>query len=444
MLIATFIVYALVQAPLVLFIGLGFSAGLVLSAIYWNLRSNFYIQSVFIFINSIVQLILLLTIPNPYNSGALWIIYTLCIFWWMKDWILHFAEYNYENYFKPYQRSYAKKHGSINQYKYSEHVNAINAWDDLKFYLIAVPYAVLNVFLLIAYNFDPAFKFVVVLSPVSILICTAVFLIMFKVKGIEPVGGRDDKTTSFGDVFISFSKPFKALGRGFISFFKIFALPFKRSYRSSGRSKTRSSYSSYSSTSSKTKIRTKKQRSYISRSYSYSGDFSVLSLVLTLVFFAFVLLFVFLERESIMSSQVGNWGEWIINFVFERSKWFAHTSMVFNDCLLELNTDTFINLLTIIPLGILCLALLAVTAVIETVLSALYALLGLAVAAIAALLSLILTFVPGVLFIAGAVVAVITFKDGYSRANKIAAGIILPLELVACIYYFIVLFSHRV
>lgn len=439
-LIATFVVYSLVHASLVLFIGLGFASGIILSSIYWGLKSNFYVQSVYIFLNSVAQLILLLTISNPYNSGALWIIYTILIFWWMKDWILHFSEYNYENHIKPYAKAYTKKHGSLNQYSYNRHVDAINGWEDFKFYLFAIPYAVLNVFLLIAYNFDPSFRFVVFLSPVSILICTVIFLITFKVKGIEPTGGRDDNITSFGDVFLAFGKPFKAIGSALLNFFKLFTLPFKRSYR--GRSRTSSSYSSGSS---RRKARTKPQRSYRSRSYSYSsGDFSVISLVLPLVFFAIVILFIFLERESILSSQVGNWGEWILNFVFERSRWFAHTRLVFNDCLLELNTDTFINLLTIVPLGILTLALLALTAVIETVLSALYALIGLAVAAIAALLSLILTFVPGVLVLATIVVAIITFKDNCSRANKITTGIILPMEVIACVYYFIVLFSHRV
>ncbi len=436
-LVATFIVYALVEASLVLFIGLGFAGALILSAIYWNLKSNFYIQSVYIFLNSVVQLILLLTIKNPYNSGALWIIYTITIFWWMKDWIEHFAEYNYENYLKPYAKSYTKKHGSLNQYKYSEYANAIDGWENLKFYLLAIPYVILNVFLLLAYNFDSTFRFVVFLSPISILICIAVFLITFKVKGIEPTEGRNDTTTSFADVFLAFGKPFKALGNGLISFFKLFTLPFKKSYRSGSRRS-----SSYSSRSSKTRSRTK--RSYSSRSYSYSsGDFSVIWLVIPLVSLALVVLFIFLERESILSSQVGNWGEWIFNFVFEESKWFALTKLVFNDCLMELNTDTFLNLLTIVPLGILCLALLVLAAVLEVALSAVYIVLGIAVAAIAAILSLILTFVPGVLALATIVVAVITFRKNCSLANKITTGVIVPMEVAACVYYFILLFSHR-
>lgn len=450
--IATLIVYSIIQASLVLFIGFGVAGGLILSSIYWELKTNFYIQSAFIFVNSIVQLILLVTIPDHYNGGALWIIYTILIFSWMRDWIVHFDAYHQAKYMKAYWRVATRGGGSgkvLDKSAYDEFLEGLDALQTIKYYLICTPYLIFNLLALMAYANDfPDVAFLPYVSPIIILICIVIFLINFKIKGIDPTEGALDTIKSFGDIFRVIGGWFKNLFSGLCDFFGSIVSFFiearlrkpRSSYSSKAPKKKQPKVKQY--TSSYTKPR--RERTVHIRSYSSShGDFSALNLILPIAFCAVCVIFLVLENSSLISGQVGSWSNGIFKFVFDESQWFVLTGMVWENCLMELNTDTLLNLITFIPLVILTLALLVVVVALELVLSIVYGILGVAVGVVVAILSFILAFIPGLLAAATVVVAVITFKKNNALANKIASSLLVCANIAVCVYYFVVLFSHQ-
>jgi len=132
----------------------------------------------------------------------------------------------------------------------------------------------------------------------------------------------------------------------------------------------------------------------------------------------------------------------VMNFFSERSQWFVLTGLVYENCLMQLEADSLMGILTYLPLLALCLALLALTVVLEIILSIAYFLLSLVLVILSIALSFVLVFVPGILAIATVIVTVLTFTGDKARSNKITSCVFLSLELVACVYYFIVLFSH--
>jgi len=444
-LIATFAVYAFIQLSFVLYIGLTLAGGLVLISIWEETSVNFYVQSVFLLLFSVGQVIGFYLIPDKVNAGIFWILFTVFLFTMMKDWIIHFASYSDKKYVKPYVRSQTRRYGGVDEYEYKKYLEGVDALEHLKFYSIAVPYAIFNVIILWVYYVDGGFWFLPILSPLAILLCIVAFLISFKVRDIDPIGYHDN-IRSFGDVFVAIGRYFKRLGTGFVDFItgigSFFGSIFHRrpSYK-----KSYGSSRSYSSYSTKTK-REKPAKSSYGSSYSYrsysDGEFSVVMLILPIVFCLIVVVCAILENQSILSSNMGNLGEWVMNFFSERSQWFVLTGLVYENCLMQLEADSLMGILTYLPLLALCLALLALTVVLEIILSIAYFLLSLVLVILSIALSFVLVFVPGILAIATVIVTVLTFTGDKARSNKITSCVFLSLELVACVYYFIVLFSH--
>lgn len=458
----TLLLYAIFHFPIILYIGWSFVVVLILTSIYsFNIKANFYLQSTFVIVNTIVQLILLFVIPNPYYSGAVWMVYALGILSWMLEWMEHYSEYIGENCVRPMFRKHIQKYGELTEYDRKCIGYDVDRAMNFKFYLMCSPYLIFAI-LALAFKNDPDFGILVFFPLACVLFYTGYFWVSFKVKGIEPTDGANDKITSFAEMY-------KAGWESLVKFLKSIGAIFKKkpknkstSYKGfSARStstKGSSSKSTYVRSSPKKSKRefnfhwpkfTRKKRSRPSRSSysSYSsrgsGEFSILRLVIPIVCFVLVLIFLLLETSSIVSGNVGNLSNVIADFVFEQSSWFVLAKLVIEHCFSTLNADTFIALLTFLPLAALYLALLIVAVVVDIALSIVYIVLGIVLLILAAILSFALAFVPGALAIFTVISAISTLKGRYSSTNKVVAGALLPAEIIACVGYFIILFSHQ-
>lgn len=219
--VATAIAYVVFPFPITLTIGLSIIVGLILNEIYLMIENNFYMQTAFLVVNAIFSALLTFLMPDVDSKVAMWVIYTLWIFFWCKEWAAYFSEYIYGTYLERYDNEDYWETG-----EYSEIVKNRNIIEDAKFYLLASPYLIINLIIVFTWTNNPGIAF---LSPVVLFIVSLVFLAILKYKGIEvrSMSSDDDDVDSYKSVGDLARNRFKMMRKSFKSSAKLVGLSIK-------------------------------------------------------------------------------------------------------------------------------------------------------------------------------------------------------------------------
>lgn len=171
-----------------------------------------------------------------------------------------------------------------------------------------------------------------------------------------------------------------------------------------------------------------------------NDDFSILSILLACALVLLSVLFLVLEWHMVLSSI--SWGTDLMNALSNNAKWFVLTQLVWNNCLMTLNTNSLWALLTFVPLLIIYGILQVLAVALELLLSAGYLVIMFVLPLLVGLFSIVLCLLPALFAVASVILTVRAYHDELSLTNKIMSSILLPINLTLCAYYFVILFSH--
>ena len=107
--IVTIIVYYFFPFTIVIAIGACYVIGVILNSIYQEIDSNFYVQTIFLVLNALAASILMYCISDVTVKVIVWIMYTIWIYTWAKEWTGYFSNYIYDNYISPYDNYHNRR-----------------------------------------------------------------------------------------------------------------------------------------------------------------------------------------------------------------------------------------------------------------------------------------------------------------------------------------------